>query len=341
MVWVLAAGLAAFVPWLHGREDERSPFARRPSAGIALGAALPALAVVIGLLGAGPVARGGRVEFDGRDGVVEIEAGGRVFIDGLWHSVLFRDGDLAVKRTPNVRRKMLIALLPYLAHEGNGPLEVLNIGMGTGATARTLAKSTAVASVDAYEINGTLRDVIAAFPEESLGSAHRDKIRVLWEDARTGLVRRDRKYDVITQSPLYLKQAGSSFLLSKQYFELLRSRLKDGGIVGIYCNAQGNAEQALLVRKTVAAVFPFQESYGGGYFILASNRPIVLTRESFGRKLVDGDPVADDIRLLGIDAILAGIDRPRLDWESSPWIVTDDHPLVEHPTITRWLFRRP
>jgi spermidine synthase len=210
--------------------------------------------------------------------------------------------------------------------------------MGTGATARTLAKSTTVDSVDAYEIVTTVHDVIAQFPAETLG-ANQEKVRVFWEDARAGMVHRTKKYDIITQSPLYLKQAGSSFLLSREYFELVKSRLKEGGIAGIYCNAQGNQEQALLVRKTVSSVFAHYESFGDGYFILASMQPIQITAENFNAKLVSGDPIVDDIRILGVDQILQQFDRPRLDWDSSPYLVTDDHPLVEHPDFTRWLFR--
>jgi spermidine synthase len=278
--------------------------------------------------------------FYGRTGVVEIASNGNVLIDGLWHSVLFRDDNLPARRNPNVRRKTLIAVLPYLAHRGSAALEALNIGMGTGATARVLAKADLIRSVDTYEIVTTLQRVIARYPEESLGHAKLEKVNVHWGDARTGLMTNPRKYDLITQSPMYLKQSGSSLLLSVEYFALLRSRLKEGGVVGIYSNAQGNEDQAMLVRNTVRQVFPFYESFDKGYFLLASDRPLDVSRAQFESKLQAQDGMTAEIRLIGIEEILRGIDNPRLDWAGTRYVITDDHPLVEYPATLRWLASR-
>ncbi|MEM6793439.1 MAG: fused MFS/spermidine synthase, partial [Acidobacteriota bacterium] len=335
--WVLAAGLLLFVPFFLGREGPASLGRRQLGIASAIAVTVFVSLLMVGLAQSGPVRSAQMIQFFGSDGVVEVTPDRRVLINGLEHSLLYRDDDERMRASPSVKRKLTIALLPYLAHAGEGPKEVLNIGMGTGATARTLAKSPSVERVDAYEIVRTVGDVILAFPKESLGLANHDKIRVWWEDARAGLRRRDQQYDIITQSPLYLDQAGSSFLLSKQYLELVRSRLKEGGIAGIYCNSMGNAEQALIVRTTVSEVFEHYESFGRGYFILASDRPIDLSLENLRSKLVPGDPISEDIRLLGVEWVSSGFDRPRLDWESSPYLVTDDHPLIEWPNYARWL----
>jgi hypothetical protein len=90
----------------------------------------------------------------------------------------------------------------------------------------------------------------------------------------------------------------------------------------------------------VSEVFEHFESFKDGYFILASNRPIVLTSENFRAKLVPGDPIVEDIEIIGIDWILSKFDRPRLDWTSAPYAVTDDHPLVEHPDMAAYVLGR-
>ncbi len=331
---LLAAALAFLVPFVLGTEGDRAPLTRVRLTRFSIVAQTCLLVSILAMVVLKvPSRRGPFLEFSGRDGVVEITRDGRVFIGGLWHSMLFRDGDDSGSSSENIRRKKLIALLPLMAHEGATPKRTLNIGMGTGSTARILAKSRRVDSVDTYEIVRTVADVIEAFPEETLGSANRDKIHVYWQDARTGLLTRDATYDIITQSPLYLKQAGSSFLLSKEYFELLKSRLRPGGIAGIYSNSQGNAEQALLVRRTVSEVFAYYESFANGYFILASDRPIDLSEAAIRRRIQPDDPVAMDLESLGLARTLREFDRPKLDWLGAPFPITDDHPLVEYPEL--------
>jgi hypothetical protein len=95
----------------------------------------------------------------------------------------------------------------------------------------------------------------------------------------------------------------------------------------------------LLVRKTVSEVFRYYESFAHGYFILASDSPIRVDRQHFEAKLREGDPIADDVRILGIDWLLQRMDRPRLNWTDSPYVITDDHPLVEYPQIASRLIR--
>ena len=333
--WLIAFGLLLFVPYFYSKVN---PAFRHARAFTGLLLMVGALLLGASLLRLGqPTFSAQRVEFYGRDGVVEVAPNNWVYIDGLWHSVLFRDNDLAAKNGENVRRKMLIALLPLLAHDGRSDLSTLNIGMGTGATARILAKSKRVKEVDAYEIVNTVREVLDAYPSETLDFSRPGKVRVFWEDARAGLVRRDKQYDLITQSPLYLKQSGSSLLLSREYFTLLRSHLKPGGTAGIYCNSQGNPAQAAMVRRTVSEVFRYYESFAHGYFIIASDQPIHVDRASIEERLLGDDAIMDDARIVGIDTIVNGFDFPRMNWTSSPYPITDDQPLVEYPALVNWL----
>ena len=122
--------------------------------------------------------------------------------------------------------------------------------MGSGVTAATLSKLESVKRVDVYDINQTLRRILARFPVGTMHVAQNPKIRIIWQDARSGLALNDKKYDLITQQPLYLKQAGSSILLSKEYFSLISKRLKQNGVLCVYAN--GTSEQAFVVRRTAS-----------------------------------------------------------------------------------------
>ncbi len=269
----------------------------------------------------------------GRGGVVEIDALGDLSWDGLWHSS-FAQGENYVG-TNNWK----MAVVPLLCHNqaGKTPLEICVIGLGTGITTGTLAESNLTEFVDSYEINEELRQMIEDYPEGTLHVATHPKVRHYWADGRSGLALNDQSYDLITQQPLYLKQAGSSILLSREYMELVKSRLKPQGIFCIYCNAQGNENQARMVRATVAEVFSHAESFHNGYMIIASNEPFRYTPELIRERFADDSFLKRQCEAYGLEKLDQALDQPRRRWDS-PYLITDDHPLVEYPLILDTVF---
>jgi hypothetical protein len=268
--------------------------------------------------------------FFGRSGVVGVGADGSVYWDGLWHSELVqRPGDHI--DTNN----WWMAVAPVLAHSTGDIQHIGLIGLGTGITASSLAELGSVERIDAYEINHTLEQIFADFPQGTMGAASHPKIQILWEDARSGLALREQTYDVITTAPLYLRQAGAGLLNSKESYELIRSRLKPDGVVCVF--SWGTDEQAFVVRQTAAEVFAYQESIWGGYLLLLSDSPIDLspkTLEQRMRRHADDPLWAELIEFsgpLGADGLSTLLDDPSFDWGDGRWISTDDRPLVEYP----------
>lgn len=45
----------------------------------------------------------------------------------------------------------------------------------------------------------------------------------------------------------------------------------------------------------------------------------------------EGDPIKQEILKFGVEKLSKYKDSPRLDWENSRVIITDDHPIVEYP----------
>ena len=276
------------------------------------------------------------VSYYGKDGVIDINKKLDMRWDGLWHSFLVQDNNQVGSSN------WKLAVVPLLCHQGERTPDVCVIGLGTGITAVTLAKSRLVDHVDTYEINEVLKQIFRDYPNGTMNVVTNPKVNIMWQDGRTGLaLNNDKKYDLITQQPLYLMQSGSSCLLSKEYMELVKSRLKPGGVFGIYSNSMGNDEQAEIVRATAATVFKYQESFGNGYLLMVSDSPIVYNKKSIEKKLKNEDILATECRSsrMGLNKLLAYHDSPRLKWQS-PYIITDDHPLVEYPDIVKYLVRR-
>jgi spermidine synthase len=268
----------------------------------------------------------------GKDGVVEIDASRNMSWDGLWHSKLSANGDHVGSKN------WFMAAVPFLCFEGKKIDDALVIGLGTGITVATLAKSDQVDRVDVYEIDHKLLSILQDYPEGTLHVAENPKVHVIWQDGRAGLALNAKQYDIITQQPLYLKQAGSSILLSREYMELVKKRLKPNGIYCVYSNSFGNPGQALLVRKTVSNIFPHYESFGGGYMIVASQEPFIYHAE---RLAIAGepDPLVREMRTYGAEKMAKYLDSPRLEWNDCPYIISDNHPLVEYPGVVHSLLK--
>ncbi len=317
----LAAGVLAV--YLH--EEGRIRRIARPVsiAGVA----------AVGLHGAArPGPSGGAIEtavYD-RDGVVEVDRTGSLVWDGLWHSSL-SDGTSHVGSA-----NWLMAVAPVLVHPE--PIEeALVVGVGAGITVGTLAKVGTVRRVDGYDINRGLEEILHAFPMGTLEIARNPRVRLLWQDGRSGLALRPERYDLITQQPLYLKQAGSSVLLSREYFRLVQRRLRQGGVFAIYSNSLGNPAQSRIVRETAASVFRDCVTFDDGYAIVCSDEPIVATEESFRTRIAAGDLLGLEMAAYDAAAAASGgrtlfrrLDARHAE-EPTGWVVTDDHPLVEYP----------
>jgi spermidine synthase len=268
-----------------------------------------------------------------RDGVVEIDGQGNLVWDGLWHSHLLRGKEHLGKAN------WLMTVAPVLMHRG--PVrDALVIGVGSGITIGTLAKSGDIQRIDAYDINRGLETILRRYPRRTMGVLRDPKVRLLWQDGRSGLALRDAKYDLITQQPLYLRQAGSSILLSREYFRLVQKRLRPGGVFAIYSNAFGNREQAHLVRETAASVFPHCATFDGGYLIIASNSPITASEESFRARLAMGDALGNEMAEYERRGtkLFSRLDRGAT-WTGGGYKITDDHPLIEYPRWTTALVR--
>ena len=307
--------------------------------GTRLGAGV-AGAVAVGLVGYGlalpHTETNGIREYWGRDGVVEVDVEGNVYIDGLWHTRLS-------EATDPVGRPYtwLMAFAAALAHDDPHPKKALVVGAGVGVSSNSLAGLEGLA-IDGYEINHTLKRVLRDYPEETHHVLANPIMRWMWQDARTGLALDATTYDIILSAPLYLRQAGSSLLLSKEYLALAKSRLAPGGVLAVYSNEDA-AAQSRLVQRTIAEVFDYRVTWYEGLVTIASDHPIAITEERFRERLALPDrlyqqAVGFDRSLSAEGGLRVWYDGDRFATELADRPITDDQPLVEYPELAeRWV----
>jgi hypothetical protein len=217
----------------------------------------------------------------------------------------------------------------------------LVVGLGSGITAATLAQHESIESIDVYDINRTLERVLKRFPDGTLQVARNPKLNIVWQDGRTGLAINEKKYDLITQQPLHLKQAGASLLLSREYFQLVSRRLADDGVFAVFSN--GTPEQAMVVRQTASQVFPHMLALHKGYELLLSRVPLDFSRERLEALSRREGRLWSEIRGLarssGERRWLEYIESHRLPTGDSRLAIRDDFPIVEYPLHLRRLLK--
>jgi spermidine synthase len=108
------------------------------------------------------------------------------------------------------------------------------IGLGSGDTAYSAAGRPETTMLDCVEIIGgqirTLRELVARTGYQGLSGLLNDpRIRVVTGDGRRYVMQSRERFDVIEADALRPSSAYSGNLYSREYFELLRSRLAPGG----------------------------------------------------------------------------------------------------------------
>ena len=198
---------------------------------------------------------------------------------------------------------------------------------------KKITYSSQIKKIRSYDINRSIELIMKAYPKQTLNILEDPKSEIIWQDARSGLALDEKKFQLISQQPLYLKQAGSSNLLSEEYLRLVSSRLTDNGVFLVYANSQGNQAQKMVVRKTLESVFPHCMSFMGGYMYVVSRSPIVFSRESVEKKLsATDDALINEIKShMSLEEIMKLHDAPDDSWKKCNITIRDDYPILEYP----------
>ena len=185
---------------------------------------------------------------------------------------------------------VLIGLAPAVLHPA--PERALAVGLGMGGTTYGMAQDRRLDRVDTVEICGGQLDVLRSVarrgaPEPAALLAD-PRVDLQVGDGREYLLRARRDLDIVTVDTLRPQSGYSGNLYSTEFYELVRSRLRDDGL---FAQWVPSARALNGVRRVFphVVVLPVA-SYGGSQFLIASARPIRF------------DPIATLGRVRGITA---------------------------------------
>lgn len=205
-----------------------------------------------------------------KSGVITVNPEGQIFgggiYDGAYNTSLHPDTNTIL------RCYAMMDVRPKLQ-------DVLMIGLSSGSWATVVANNPDVERLTVIEINPGYLRLIPKFPSVA-GLPSNPKVTIEIDDGRRWMVRNpERKFDAIIANATFNWRSNASNLLSQEFLELIRSRLKPGGFY-FY-----NTTDSTRVAKTGCAVFPHAMKVGN--FLAVSDAPFQMDYDRFRERLFD------------------------------------------------------
>ncbi|HZF00109.1 MAG TPA: hypothetical protein VE981_24075 [Planctomycetota bacterium] len=203
-----------------------------------------------------------------KSGVITVNDRGQIFGGGIY------DGAFNTSLTDD---RNLILRCYALAELHPAPKDVLLIGLSSGSWATVIAGNPSVERLTIVEINPGYLQLLPKYSDVA-GLAANAKVAIEIDDGRRWLVRnRDRRFDLIVANATFHWRSNATNLLSQEFLELVRSRLKPGGMY--YYNTTSSAR----VLRTGCTVFPHALRVAG--FLAVSDVPLGLDADRLRERL--------------------------------------------------------
>jgi spermidine synthase len=243
------------------------------------------------------------------------------------------------------RTQILMGHMPLLFHPD--PKEVLNIGLGGGATLRAIAHHPNLAHITQVEIDPLVTEAARLYFGEFNDRALDDpRLRLVTNDGRNYMDASERTYDVISSVPPNIWVSGVSGLFTREFYVSAKRHLKPGGILCQWTPLhEFERDDLRIALRTITGVFPHAAAWvsGSDVIIIASDRPLQVDPARVAARL-QVPAVARDFAEIGIPLQevqpLLGkpdfrpeglVDAPEGGGKDGP-VNVDDRPLLEFRT---------
>jgi len=174
---------------------------------------------------------------------------------GGWRSLELNGVNVA-GTSPELRAiQRLQGHLPLLLHPD--PRRILHIGFGSGGTAFAVSQHP-VEEIRVAEISPEVLSVSdTVFGEVNRHVLADPRVAIVLNDGRNVLLASAGGFDAILSDSIHPVYAGNSALYTREYFELCRERLRDGGVVSMWLPMYSlTRESYLAILRAFWEVFP-------------------------------------------------------------------------------------
>lgn len=184
-----------------------------------------------------------------------------------------------------VKAVKMIGHIPFFA--GLECESALIVGFGMGVTTSAIAQHPEVKEIDCVEMVPGLKEAAHFYSELNNNVIEDPRVHMMSGDGRHFLQKTSKKYDLISCDPTH-PVLGSGNLYTKDYFELCKQHLNDGGMVSQYLPLHKlRLEDFLGIIKTFYAVFPDATVWLGQYhaILLGTNSPNKINFRKWAEKV--------------------------------------------------------
>ncbi|MGZ3453224.1 MAG: fused MFS/spermidine synthase, partial [Polyangiales bacterium] len=242
--------------------------------------------------------------------------------------------------------KILGHLGPLLhPHPKSAVMICLGAGLSAGATLRHPIERLDIVDLSSIVANGARK-----FAVENNHALDDPRLHLHIADGRQFLLNSPGGYDVAVIDSTHPKAVDSWILYTKEFYDLVRARLAEGGIVVQWLPLHGLSEREFkIIVRTFASAFPDMtlwanagfETYGPvGYAkLVGAKGPLVIDPKALAERLKD-PKIHADLEPFGmatapeiLNLFVARADAVRAWTEGLP-LQTDDDPMV--PYTTTW-----
>jgi len=160
--------------------------------------------------------------------------------------------------------------IPLLLHPN--PRRVLHIGFGSGGTAWAVSRHP-VETITIAEISPEVLEVSnARLGAVNHGVLRDPRVHVEINDGRNFVLAAPEKFDVILSDSIHPRYAGNGSLYTREYFDLCRQRLNDGGVISMWLPMY-----SLTTRNYLQIVRAFHDVFPNTTIWYVPNTPNAFT----------------------------------------------------------------
>jgi len=212
--------------------------------------------------------------------------------------------------------------------------DVLLICYGCGVTADAFLHGPNVKRMDVVDISREVLQLADFYSGINYSNPLRDpRVTTFIQDGRFFLQASPRQYDIISGEPPPPKVAGSVNLYTEQFFSLMKSRLKEGGIATFWLPInQLKIDEAKAILRAFHNAFPNASVWASAdqeWIMMGINGPGRKVKEKEIRQLWSNTDSGADLRRIGIEVPQQLGALFLMDGEEIDLITRDTPPLAD------------